>query len=76
MRLYLSSLRIIFHKTLRINFICKWISNFSKKSVRPLPEKFHWVSDQETLYRQRYLDMIMNDETYNRMKLRSKFVKL
>ncbi len=45
------------------------------KSVRPLPEKFHWITDQETLYRQRYLDMIMNDETYNRMKLRSKFVK-
>ena len=45
------------------------------KAVRPLPEKFHWVTDQETLYRQRYLDLIMNDETYQRMKLRSKFIK-
>ncbi len=46
------------------------------KAVRPLPEKFHGVTDKETLYRQRYLDMIMNDETYNRMKLRSKFIKI
>lgn len=45
------------------------------KAVRPLPEKFHGVTDQETLYRQRYLDLIMNDETYNRMRLRSKFIK-
>lgn len=46
------------------------------KAIRPLPEKFHWVQDIETLYRQRYLDMIMNKETYNRMKLRSKFIKV
>ncbi len=46
------------------------------KAVRPLPEKFHGVSDQETLYRKRYLDMISNEETYNRMKLRSKFLKV
>lgn len=45
------------------------------KAIRPLPEKFHWVTDQETIYRQRYLDMIMNDESYNRMILRSKFIK-
>ncbi len=45
------------------------------KAVRPLPEKFHGVSDRETLYRQRYLDMISNQETFNRMKLRSKFIK-
>ncbi len=46
------------------------------KAIRPLPEKFHGVTDQETLYRQRYLDLIMHDETYNRMKLRSKFIKV
>ena len=46
------------------------------KAVRPLPEKFHWVTDQETLYRQRYLDMTMNEETYNRFLLRSKFLKV
>lgn len=45
------------------------------KAVRPLPEKFHWVSDKETLYRQRYLDLITNDETYDRFLLRSKFIK-
>ena len=45
------------------------------KAVRPLPEKFHWVTDQETLYRQRYLDLIMNQSTYDRFLLRSKFLK-
>lgn len=45
------------------------------KAVRPLPEKFHWVQDRETIYRQRYLDLITNDESYNRFFLRSKFVK-
>lgn len=54
-----------------------FVSEFQilSKSIRPLPEKFHWVTDQETLYRQRYLDMIMNDETFQRMKLRSKYIK-
>ena len=33
------------------------------KALRPLPEKFHGLSDQETRYRQRYLDLIMNDVT-------------
>ena len=45
------------------------------KAVRPLPEKFHGVQDTETLYRQRYLDMIMNEDSYNRFLLRSKFLK-
>ena len=45
------------------------------KSVRPLPEKFHWITDEETIYRQRYLDLIMNDESYSRLRLRSKFIK-
>ena len=33
------------------------------KSLRPLPEKFHGLADQETRYRQRYLDLIANEET-------------
>lgn len=33
------------------------------KSLRPLPEKFHGLTDQEMKYRQRYVDLIMNDET-------------
>ena len=45
------------------------------KAVRPLPEKFHWVQDQETIYRQRYLDLITNQESYDRMLFRSKFIK-
>lgn len=45
------------------------------KAVRPLPEKFHGISDQETIYRQRYLDLVMNEESFERFKLRSKFIK-
>lgn len=54
-----------------------FVSEFQilSKAIRPLPEKFHWVTDQETLYRQRYLDMIMNDDSYQRFVLRSKFVR-
>jgi len=33
------------------------------KSIRPLPEKFHGLSDQETKYRQRYVDLIVNEDT-------------
>ena len=33
------------------------------KSLRPLPEKFHGLTDQEMRYRQRYVDLIMNEET-------------
>ncbi len=45
------------------------------KAIRSLPEKFHGITDQETLYRQRYLDLIMNDESYQRFLLRSKFIQ-
>lgn len=45
------------------------------KAVRPLPEKFHGVQDIETIYRQRYLDLVMNDASFERFKLRSKFIK-
>ena len=45
------------------------------KAVRPLPEKFHWISDIETIYRQRYLDLITNQKSYDRMLFRSKFIK-
>nr|MDD3720547.1 lysine--tRNA ligase [Candidatus Gracilibacteria bacterium] len=45
------------------------------KAIRPLPEKFHGIQDEETIYRQRYLDMIMNEESFSRFKLRSKFIK-
>ena len=44
------------------------------KSLRPLPEKFHGLSDQETKYRQRYVDLIINQDTRNTFKIRSKIV--
>jgi lysyl-tRNA synthetase class 2 len=44
------------------------------KSLRPLPEKFHGLSDQETRYRQRYVDLIMNENSRNTFKRRSKIV--
>lgn len=44
------------------------------KSLRPLPEKFHGLSDQETRYRQRYVDLITSEETRNRFRLRSAII--
>ena len=44
------------------------------KSLRPLPEKFHGLSDQEQRYRQRYLDLIMSEETRDTFKVRSKVI--
>ena len=44
------------------------------KSLRPLPEKFHGLSDQETKYRQRYIDLIVNDVTRDTFKVRSAVV--
>ncbi len=48
--------------------------NLTTKSIKPLPEKFHGLQDQELRYRQRYLDMIMNPDVKNIFKLRSKIV--
>lgn len=42
------------------------------KSLRPLPEKFHGLSDQETRYRQRYVDLIINEATRKTFQVRSK----
>lgn len=44
------------------------------KSLRPLPEKFHGIADQEIKYRQRYLDLIMSESSRNTFLLRSKIV--
>jgi len=46
------------------------------KTLRPLPEKWHGISDLEVKYRQRYLDLIMNKETCDRFVMRSKMIKL
>ena len=42
------------------------------KSLRPLPEKFHGLSDQEQRYRQRYLDLLVNEGVRETFKIRSK----
>ena len=44
------------------------------KSLRPLPEKFHGLTDKEVRYRQRYVDLIMNPESKRNFEIRSKFV--
>ncbi len=44
------------------------------KSLRPLPEKWHGLSDQETKYRQRYVDLIINDIARETFRTRSKIV--
>ncbi|MDH5613461.1 MAG: OB-fold nucleic acid binding domain-containing protein, partial [Gammaproteobacteria bacterium] len=44
------------------------------KALRPLPEKFHGLADQETKYRQRYLDLIMNDVTRETFLVRTRII--
>ncbi|MDF1828907.1 lysine--tRNA ligase [Cycloclasticus pugetii] len=44
------------------------------KSLQPLPEKFHGLTDQEQRYRQRYVDLIMNEESRKVFQTRSKVV--
>ncbi len=45
------------------------------KALRPLPEKWHGLSDSEQIYRQRYLDLIINPESRERFKLRSAIIR-
>lgn len=45
------------------------------KALRPLPEKWHGLSDSEQIYRQRYLDLIMNDESRTRLMNRSRIIE-
>ena len=44
------------------------------KSLRPLPEKFHGMTNTELKYRQRYLDLIMSDESRRNFEIRSRFI--
>ncbi len=48
---------------------------FLGKALKPLPEKFHGLQDPELCYRNRYVDMIMNEETRNRFLIRFKFIR-
>ena len=45
------------------------------KSLLPLPEKFHGLTDRETRYRQRYVDLIVNPEVRRTFEVRSKFIR-
>jgi len=45
------------------------------KSLLPLPEKFHGLTDRETRYRQRYVDLIVNPEVRRSFELRSRFIR-
>ena len=56
-----------------ISVHCKSVTLLSK-SLRPLPEKFHGLTDRETRYRQRYLDLIMNPEVRRAFEVRSRFI--
>ncbi|SHN62092.1 lysine--tRNA ligase [Fervidobacterium gondwanense] len=46
------------------------------KPLRPMPEKWHGIKDKEILYRQRYVDMIANDETIKRFRMRSDIIRM
>ena len=46
------------------------------KNIRPLPEKFHGLTDVETRYRQRYVDLVMNEEVKNTFKARFQILRL
>ena len=56
-------------KTLRVEEY-----EFLGKALKPLPEKFHGLTDQEMIYRNRYVDLIMNEDSRNRFLLRSKLI--
>ncbi|TNF87480.1 MAG: lysine--tRNA ligase, partial [Gammaproteobacteria bacterium] len=45
------------------------------KSLRPLPEKFHGLADQELKYRQRYVDLIMNEDSRRVFAIRSRTIQ-
>ena len=55
--------------TVRVNDI-----RLLTKSLRPLPEKFHGLSDQETIYRQRYVDLIVNENSRKVFQRRSQII--
>lgn len=57
-------------KTIRADEI-----TFLGKALKPLPEKFHGVEDIEKIYRERYLDLIMNDDSKKKFLFRSRFIR-
>ena len=45
------------------------------KALRPLPEKWHGLSDSDQIYRQRYLDLVVNEDSRERFKVRSRIIR-
>lgn len=56
-----------------LTILVKHLTHLSK-ALRPMPDKFHGISDVETRYRKRYLDLIANKESLTRFQNRSKIV--
>ena len=61
-------------KTEEISVRAKEVTLLSK-SLLPLPEKFHGLTDKETRFRQRYVDLMVNPEVKRNFIIRSKFIK-
>ena len=61
----------------KTNELTIFLSDFNivTKSLRPLPEKFHGLTDKEIKYRKRYLDLIMNQESWETFNDRFKIIK-
>ena len=57
-----------------ISVHCNFVTLLAK-SLRPLPEKYHGLTNQELKYRQRYVDLIMNQETRKTFEIRSEFIR-
>ncbi|MCR3756137.1 MAG: lysine--tRNA ligase, constitutive [Sodalis sp. Psp] len=61
-------------RTGELSLCCREIILLTK-AMRPLPDKFHGLADQETRYRQRYLDLIANDKSRQTFKIRSRVME-
>ena len=67
--------KIIYTKTHEKTILAESFTLLTK-AIRPLPEKWHGISDQEIKYRQRYLDLIMNPYSMKRFLNRSKLISV
>jgi lysyl-tRNA synthetase class 2 len=61
-------------KTGELSIRCESIRLLTK-SLRPLPEKWHGLADQETRYRQRYVDLIVNESTRSAFRIRTAIIQ-
>jgi lysyl-tRNA synthetase class 2 len=66
--------RLFKTKTGELSVLCDDVRLLTK-SLRPLPEKFHGLTDQESRYRQRYLDLIMNEASRQTFRTRTRVVQ-